>query len=83
MATAKTKSNEPTSFEQAIAELDDLVDQMERGDLPLEASLVAYQRGAQLVKYCQAQLDKTQTQIKIIENDMAKPFDIEQGQAEL
>ncbi len=41
-----------------MAELQQLVTQMEAGELALEASIAAYKRGADLVKYCQAQLDK-------------------------
>lgn len=65
---------EPASFEQAMAELEQLVAQMEGGELPLEASVAAYKRGAELVKYCAAQLDKVENQVKLLEGDMLKPF---------
>jgi len=42
----------PESFEQAMAELAQLVTQMESGQLPLEASVAAYARGSELVRYC-------------------------------
>lgn len=64
----------PTSFEEAMTELERLVAQMEAGELPLEASVAAYQRGAELVKYCAAQLDKVEAQVKVLEGDMLKPF---------
>lgn len=64
----------PASFEAAMAELAQLVTQMETGQLPLEASVAAYQRGAELVKYCAAQLDKVEVQVKVLEGDMLKPF---------
>lgn len=64
----------PASFEEAMAELAQLVTQMEAGQLPLEASVVAYQRGAQLVKYCAGQLDQVEAQVKVLEGDMLKPF---------
>jgi exodeoxyribonuclease VII small subunit len=64
----------PASFEEAMAELDQLVARMEAGDLPLEASVAAYQRGSELVKYCAAQLDKVEAQVKVLEGDMLKPF---------
>lgn len=57
-----------------MAELAQLVTQMEAGQLPLEASVVAYQRGAQLVKYCAGQLDQVEAQVKVLEGDMLKPF---------
>lgn len=64
----------PESFEQAMAELAQLVTQMESGQLPLEASVAAYARGSELVKYCAAQLEKVEAQVKVLEGDMLKPF---------
>jgi exodeoxyribonuclease VII small subunit len=64
----------PESFEQAMAELAELVAQMEAGQLPLEASVAAYARGSELVRYCAAQLEKVESQVKILEGDMLKPF---------
>ncbi|AWL04650.1 exodeoxyribonuclease VII small subunit [Massilia oculi] len=64
----------PQSFEQAMAELAQLVTQMESGALPLEASVAAYARGSELVKYCAAQLEKVESQVKMLEGDMLKPF---------
>jgi len=65
----------PASFEAAMADLAQLVAQMEEGQLPLEASVAAYQRGAQLVRYCAAQLDRVEAQVKVLDGDMLKPFD--------
>ena len=57
-----------------MAELSRLVAQMEAGELPLEASVAAYQRGSELVKYCGAQLDRVDQQVKVLESGMLKPF---------
>ncbi|MFZ6649089.1 exodeoxyribonuclease VII small subunit [Undibacterium sp. TJN25] len=67
-------TSQPDSFEAAMQELADLVSQMEAGELPLEASVTAYKRGSELIKYCAGQLDKVETQVKILEADMLKPF---------
>ena len=64
----------PESFEQAMAELEQLVAQMEAGELPLEASVSAYRRGAELVKFCNAQLERVDQQVKLLEGDVLKPF---------
>jgi exodeoxyribonuclease VII small subunit len=64
----------PASFEAAMAELAQLVTQMESGSLALEASVAAYARGAELVRYCAAQLEKVEAQVKVLEGDMLKPF---------
>lgn len=75
----KSAPEEPsTSFEQAMAELEQLVAKMESGELPLEASVAAYQRGSELVKYCAAQLERVERQVKVLEGDMLKPFATEQ-----
>lgn len=57
-----------------MIELEQLVGQMEAGELPLEASVAAYKRGSELVKYCAAQLDKVESQVKVLEGEMLKPF---------
>ena len=68
------KANPPASFEDAMEELEQLVIQMEAGELPLEASVAAYKRGAELVKFCSVQLDKVDSQVKVLEGDMLKPL---------
>jgi exodeoxyribonuclease VII small subunit len=72
----------PASFEQAMAELAQLVSQMEGGQLPLEASVAAYARGSELVRYCAAQLEKVEGQVKVLEGDMLKPFSADGGDDE-
>lgn len=76
---APAKATPPQSFEQAMAELAQLVTQMESGALPLEASVAAYARGSELVKYCAAQLEKVESQVKVLEGDMLKPFSNDEG----
>ncbi|MEO5934178.1 MAG: exodeoxyribonuclease VII small subunit [Duganella sp.] len=80
--TADPTAAAPVSFEEAMAELATLVAQMEAGQLPLEASVAAYARGSELVKFCAAQLEKVESQVKVLEGDMLKPF-AENGEAEL
>jgi exodeoxyribonuclease VII small subunit len=65
---------QPATFEDAMAELEQLVAQMEAGTLSLEASVAAYKRGSELVKYCTGQLDKVESQVKVLEGDLLKPF---------
>lgn len=71
---AEIPSNPAESFESAVGELDTLVAQMESGELSLEQSLAAYKRGAQLVQYCRRTLTDVQQQVKILEDDLFKPF---------
>jgi exodeoxyribonuclease VII small subunit len=62
------------TFEKALEELDALVARMEDGKLPLEESLAAYQRGAELVKYCESRLTDAQARIAILEGDTLRDF---------
>lgn len=71
----KTKTQAPQSFEAALAEIEDIVAAMEAGQLPLEQSLVAYKRGAELLQYCQARLQDARQQVKILEASALKNFE--------
>ena len=64
----------PESFEQAMAELAQLVSQMESGQLPLEQLLTAYQRGAELLAFCRGQLDAVDQQIRVLDEGTLKPW---------
>jgi exodeoxyribonuclease VII small subunit len=66
----------PSSFEAALAELEDLVGKMEQGTLPLKESLAAYQRGAVLLAYCQRALRDAQMQVEVLEKDVLKAFEV-------
>ncbi len=54
-------------YEAALKELESLVAAMESGKLSLEETLVAYQRGAALLKHCQGVLAQVEQQVKVIE----------------
>jgi exodeoxyribonuclease VII small subunit len=68
------KSQPPQSLESALAELEKIVSSMEEGELPLERSLAAYKRGAELLKYCQAALQDAQQQVKVLEEGVLRDF---------
>ena len=57
------------SFEQALSELESIVDRLETGDVALEESIEIYQRGAQLRAYCDEKLKSAQTRIEKITSD--------------
>jgi len=57
------------SFEEAINELEQIVKQIENGDLSLEESLDFFQKGVELSKYCTKRLDEIEKKISmLIEN---------------
>ena len=68
------KIQKTPSFEAALAELEQVVAEMESGKLPLEESLAAYQRGAELLKQCRGRLDDAQQQVRVLEEDNLKDF---------
>jgi len=75
----KTKTQKPQSFEQALAEIESIVTAMETGQLPLEQSLAAYKRGAELLQYCQAQLREAHQQVKVLEAGTLQNFSGDNG----
>ena len=64
----------PPSYEAALQELEELVDSLESGQLPLDQLLTGYQRGAQLLKFCRDKLEAVETQIKVLEGTELKPW---------
>lgn len=69
-----SKTTKAPTFESALAELEEIVADMEAGQLPLEKSLAAYKRGAELLKFCQTALQDAQQQVKILEDGVLKNF---------
>ncbi|WP_409432134.1 exodeoxyribonuclease VII small subunit [Litorimonas sp. RW-G-Af-16] len=54
------------SFEAALAELENIVEKLERGDAPLEESITIYQRGAKLKAHCEGKLKDAQMKVEKI-----------------
>ena len=73
MATSG-KPQDQASFEEALTELEKIVASMEAGQMPLEQSLAAYKRGAELLKFCQSALQDAQQQVRILEDNVLKSF---------
>lgn len=66
------------SFETALKELEAIVAQMESGQLPLEQSLQAYQRGSELLQFCQKSLTEIEQQVRLLnENNILQPYNDE------
>ncbi len=57
---------EPTDFEQAITELDQIVRTLEQGDLPLEQSLALFERGVRLSRFCHDRLEDAEKRIQVL-----------------
>ncbi len=60
---------EEMSFEEAMAELEQVLGQLERGDVALDASIQLYERGAALKKRCEAKLKEAEEKVAAITLD--------------
>ena len=70
----KTGSQKAVGFESAMAELEQIVADMEAGKLSLEDSLAAYKRGAELLSFCRTRLEDAQQQVRVLEDGVLKDF---------
>ena len=57
-------ASSPESFESAMGQLETLVSKMESGDLSLEESLEAFEKGVHLTRFCQDQLQKAELKVQ-------------------
>lgn len=60
------KKTQPLSFENALAELESLVEQLEQGDISLEDSLKRFERGVELTRTCQKALADAEQKVHIL-----------------
>jgi exodeoxyribonuclease VII small subunit len=60
------RNNKAPDFEEALAELEGLVERLERGDLPLDEALKTFERGVELTRHCQSSLKSAQQKVEIL-----------------
>lgn len=63
-AAANAEETTTLSFEQAYAELEKIVGQLEQGDLPLEQSLALHARGQTLAAHCSLKLEQAELRVR-------------------
>lgn len=74
------KSEDAPSFEQTLAELETLVEQLESGELELADSLEKFKRGIELSKQCRVMLDKAQQTVdEVMDGEAQTPADNEES----
>ncbi len=66
MAESKEKPVDKMSFEEALAELEGIVRQLEAGEVELEKSIAIYERGAKLKAHCEARLKSAELKVEQI-----------------
>jgi exodeoxyribonuclease VII small subunit len=66
-------------FEEALSELESLVEALEKGDQTLEESLKSFERGVELTRTCQKALDEAEQKVRILsgetEQEELEPFE--------
>ena len=70
----KALPSTPATYEAALEELEQLIAQIESGQMPLEQMLAGYERGAQLLAFCRSKLDAVDQQIKVLDEGTLKPW---------
>jgi exodeoxyribonuclease VII small subunit len=71
---APKSANPPTlDFETAMRDLEELVERLEHGDLPLEESLAAFERGVMLTRACQSALKEAEQKVEILLKKAGEP----------
>jgi exodeoxyribonuclease VII small subunit len=61
-----SKKAKPPDFEQALAELETVVERLEHGELPLEEALRQFERGVELARSCQESLKQAEQKVEIL-----------------
>lgn len=67
-------------FEKTLTDLESIVDRLEQGDLPLDESLKAFERGVELTRQCQVALKQAEQKVEILLRKTGQPEAFEGGQ---
>ena len=62
------------NFEENLKELEEILQQLEHGDLPLETALTKFEAGMRLIRLCNQQLDAVDRKVEILLRDEAGNF---------
>jgi exodeoxyribonuclease VII small subunit len=73
MSKPKAEMAAKPDFETAMRDLEELVARLEQGDLPLEESLAAFERGVMLTRTCQAALKEAEQKVEILLKKSGEP----------
>ena len=74
MRRASPDTTAPKTYDEALAELERLVQAMEDAQLPLDKLLDGYKRGAELLAFCRDRLQAVEEQVKVLEDGQLKPW---------
>lgn len=71
------------SFEEALRRLEEVVRQLESGDLPLEHALDLFAEGVDLARYCRGVLDQAEQRLEVLAGIGVRPADTPEGDDEI
>ncbi|MGQ9671266.1 MAG: exodeoxyribonuclease VII small subunit [Desulfosoma sp.] len=79
-AQSRAKRKKTESFEEAMKRLEEIVDKLEKGDLPLEEAMEAFTEGVGLVRQCHEKLEEAEKKVQMLVQGedgrwIATPFD--------
>lgn len=74
----KVKKNSVVSFEQGIEKLEQIINDLDKNDVPLDRALELFDQGIGLVKHCNSLLNSAEEQIKVLLEDKNGEFMTEQ-----
>ena len=75
--TEKSKSTQKLDFEKAMTELEKIVENLESGELTLDDSIKAFEKGIELSKLCQKKLEAAEERVKKLLEKAGGDFDLE------
>ncbi len=74
------KSDDTPKFEECLRRLEEIVEQLEKGDIPLEQSLALFEEGMKLSQSCRTELEAAEGKVEILLKQngklQAEPFDL-------
>ncbi len=75
------------AFEEALKELEEIVNRLEQGEIPLEEALQLFEQGVKLSRWCHTKLDEAQKRVEVLLKDeagkmKARPFDQGAGEGD-
>ena len=78
------KTEKGPSFEEGLAQLEKIVEELEGGELPLEKSLELFEKGVHLSQTCRKQLEEAESKVEVLLKKggrvQVQPFSLEDGE---
>ncbi len=78
-APPRGEQGDPPSFEEALEQLDQIVGQLENGQIPLDEALALFERGVWLAQRCQEMLDNAELRVQRLRADTAASDTLDGG----